>query len=186
MSDEVGVVVLAGGAARRFGSDKLAAPLRGTTVLDHLLDALPPEWAVVAVGSPRPTTRADVAWTVEDPPGGGPLAAVLAGVALCDSPITCVVAGDMPDAAPGLRRLVEVLRAAGPEVEAAVGVDDEGIPNPLLAAYRSGVLRARVGGPTQEVPARSLLEVTHVEVHVSGPASRDVDTPADLDGADRA
>lgn len=185
MTRGVGVVVLAGGASRRFGSDKLVAPLRGTTVLDHLLDALPPDWDVVVVGQDRPTVRGDVVWTVEDPPGGGPLAAVLAGASLCDSPITCVVAGDMPDAAPGLRRLVEVLRAAGPEVEAAVGVDDEDVPNPLLAAYRTAVLHARVGTPTAGVPARSLLDVPHAEVALPGRASRDVDTPADLDEADR-
>ena len=181
----VSVVVLAGGAARRFGSDKLAAPLRGTTVLDHLLDALPPEWPVVAVGAPRTTRRADVTWTSEEPPGGGPLAAVLAGAALCDTAIAAVVAGDMPDATDALVQLVEVLENAGPEVDAAVAIDGEGIANPLLAAYRTAALGSRAGGPTEGVPARSLLTLAHVEVPVSGPAARDVDTPADLEDVSR-
>ena len=36
-SSDVTVVVLAGGTSRRFGSDKLAAPLHGSTVLDTVL-----------------------------------------------------------------------------------------------------------------------------------------------------
>ena len=175
----VTVVVLAGGRARRFGTDKLAAPLRGTTVLDHLLGTLPPAWPVVAVGAPREVRR-EVAWTSEDPPGGGPFAALLAGVALVRTPLVAVLAGDMPDAAPALLRLVEVLGSSAPEVEAAVAVDDEGIPNPLLAAYRTGAVARYAGRPTAGVPARTLLELAHVEVAVPGPASRDVDTPADL------
>jgi molybdopterin-guanine dinucleotide biosynthesis protein A len=34
--------ILAGGAARRFGSDKAMAPLRGRTLIDHVGDALEP------------------------------------------------------------------------------------------------------------------------------------------------
>ena len=40
-ADDVTVVVLAGGESRRFGSDKLAAPLGGSTVLDHVVAGLP-------------------------------------------------------------------------------------------------------------------------------------------------
>ncbi|KRE60398.1 NTP transferase domain-containing protein [Nostocoides sp. Soil756] len=176
----VSVVVLAGGRSTRFGADKLAAPLRGTTVLDHLLDALPAAWPVVVVGQERETRRA-VTWAREDPPGGGPLAALLAGVAVARADLVAVVAGDMPEAAPALERLVAVLTAAGPEVEAAVGVDDEGVPNPLLAAYRRAALAARAALPTAGVPARSLLSLAHVEVPVPGREAHDVDTRADLD-----
>lgn len=181
----VAVVVLAGGRSTRFGSDKLGAPLRGTTVLDHLLDALPPAWPVVLVGSPRRTTRPDVTWTTEEPAGGGPLAALLAGAARCRTDLVAVVAGDMPDAAPALVRLAEVLAAEPPDVHAAVGVDDDGVPNPLLAVYRGTALAERADGPTAGAPARSLLRLPHVTVPVPGRPSRDVDTPADLDEADR-
>jgi molybdopterin-guanine dinucleotide biosynthesis protein A len=179
-SPSVSVVVLAGGRSTRFGADKLAAPLRGTTVLDHLLDALPAGWPVVIVGQERATRRA-VTWTNEDPPGGGPLAALLAGVAVARAELVAVVAGDMPEAAPAVERLVAVLTAAGPEVEAAVGVDDEGVPNPLLAVYRRDAVAARAALPTAGVPARSLLTLAHAEVAVPGRAAHDVDTRADLD-----
>ncbi|WP_345714104.1 NTP transferase domain-containing protein, partial [Kineococcus glutinatus] len=58
--DGVVVVVLAGGAGRRFagaGPDKVAAPLDGRSLLDHLLAGLPPQLPVVVVGPPRPTAR---------------------------------------------------------------------------------------------------------------------------------
>ncbi|WP_299447905.1 molybdenum cofactor guanylyltransferase [uncultured Phycicoccus sp.] len=175
----VTVVVLAGGRSTRFGADKLAAPLRGTTMLDQLLDTLPPPWPVVAVGAPREVHRA-VTWTSEDPPGGGPFAAVLAGAALARTDLVAVVAGDMPDAAPALVRLADVLGSAGPEVEAAVARDGEGVPNPLLGVYRTGAMTRWTGQRSTGLPARTLLEVPHVEVAVAGAASRDVDTPADL------
>lgn len=178
-SAAVTVVVLAGGRSSRFGGDKLAAPLRGTTVLDHLLDALPPHWPVVVVGAPRAVGR-DVTWTREEPPGTGPLAAVLAGVAAARTDLVAVVAGDMPDAAPALARLVDVLTGAGPQVEAAIAVDDEGTPNPLLAAYRTGAVRTTTPDDPRGAPARSLLRLAHVEVAVPGAAARDVDTPDDL------
>ena len=68
VTGDVTVVVLAGGTSRRFGSDKLAAPLRGSTVLDTVVASLPPHWPVVVVGPPRDCGR-PVAWTREDPPG---------------------------------------------------------------------------------------------------------------------
>ena len=48
-------VVLAGGASRRFGSDKLAAVVDRQTLLDHTLAALPDGAAVVVVGPDRAT-----------------------------------------------------------------------------------------------------------------------------------
>ena len=133
-ADDVTVVVLAGGESRRFGSDKLAAPLGGSTVLDHVVAGLPAAWPLVVVGAARPTVG-EVAWTREDPPGGGPLAAVEAGLALVRTGILVVVAGDMPFAGSVVRTLVDALREAAPGVVAAVGLDEDGVPNPLLAAY---------------------------------------------------
>ena len=180
VAGDVTVVALAGGGSRRFGSDKLAATIRGTTVLDHLLSGLPEEWPVVVVGEPRTTAR-PVEWTIEDPAGGGPLAGVAAGLARVTTALVAVVAGDMPFAAPAVVGLVEVLRSAPPEVGGAVGTDEHDHANPLLAAYRVDVLRDAVPHPAHGRAAKTLLAVPHVEVRVTGVAARDVDTPADLD-----
>ena len=176
---DVTVVVLAGGRSSRFGSDKLAAPLAGTTVLDHLLASLPQEWPVIAVGEERPTPR-PLTWTREDPPGGGPLAGIAAGLALVTTDLTAVVAGDMPYAAAGLLELAAALAAAGPDTAAAVAVDDEGHANPLLAVYRTTAARDLVPQPAHGIPAKTLLVLPHLTVRIAGVTSRDVDTPADL------
>jgi molybdopterin-guanine dinucleotide biosynthesis protein A len=174
------VVVLAGGQSRRFGSDKLAAPLGGTTVLDHLLDALPSAWPVVVVGEARDTAR-EVVWTREEPPGGGPLAGIDAGLGLVGTGHVAVVAGDMPYAVPGLLVLAAALAAAGPETAAAIAVDDEDHANPLLAVYRVASVRTVMPRPAHGRPAKTLLALPHLRVPVSGVTSRDVDTPADLE-----
>ena len=177
---DVTVVVLAGGTSRRFGSDKLAAPLAGSTVLDSVLGSLPPDWPVVVVGPPRECHRL-VTWTREDPAGGGPLAGVAAGVATVATELVGVVAGDMPYAGPALVTLVTALRTAPQEVGAVVAVDAHDVANPLLAAYRTASVREVLPSRSANRPAKLLLAVPHLEVEVSGRAGRDVDTPADLD-----
>ena len=174
------MVVLAGGTSRRFGSDKLAAPLHGSTVLETVVRSLPQDWPAVVVGPPRDCGR-PVGWAREDPPGGGPLAGVAAGVAQVGTDVVAVVAGDMPYAGGALVTLVAALRTAPPEVGAVVAVDSHGVANPLLGAYRVEALRAALPTAAANRPARLLLAVPHLEVAVTGPAGRDVDTPEDLD-----
>jgi molybdenum cofactor guanylyltransferase len=179
-ASDVTVVVLAGGTSRRFGSDKLDAPLHGSTVLETVVRSLPQDWPVVVVGPPRDCGR-PVTWTREDPPGGGPLAGVASGVVQVTTDMVAVVAGDMPYAGPALVTLLAALRNAPPDTGAVLAVDAEGVPNPLLAAYRTASLRGALPVPAANRPARLLLAVPHLDLLVTGPASRDVDTPADLD-----
>jgi molybdopterin-guanine dinucleotide biosynthesis protein A len=176
----VTAVVLCGGGSRRLGTDKTAAALGPTTVLDHLLDTLPASWAVVAVGPERPTTR-PVCWTRETPPGGGPVAAVAAASALVTSDVVVVLAGDQPFAAGAATRLAADLRA-DPAVEAVVG-EISGQPNPLLAAYRTTALRAALPIPPDHAPARTLLAVAHRNLPVTAEDGMDVDTPEALAAA---
>ncbi len=181
---DVTVVVLAGGASTRFGSDKLAAPLRGSTVLDHLLHTLPGAWRVIVVGPERPTVR-PVTWAREEPAGGGPLAAAAAGLDGVATDLVAVVAGDMPHAARALVRLAGVLHSAAPTVAAAVGEDDAGLANPLLAVYRTTALREAVPRPAHGLAASRLLAVPHLTVRIAGLGARDIDTVADRAELDR-
>jgi molybdopterin-guanine dinucleotide biosynthesis protein A len=171
-------LVLCGGTSRRMGSDKTAATLGRATVLDHLLDALPGPWPVVAVGPERPTRRS-VRWTREVPAGGGPVAGVAAGVRLVDTDLVVVLAGDMPFAAGIAGRLAAALEA-DPAVDAVVGTDAGGRANPLLAAYRTTALRQALPLSSADVPARQLLRVTHGELPVAAADALDVDTPEAL------
>jgi molybdopterin-guanine dinucleotide biosynthesis protein A len=178
------VIVLCGGTCRRLsGRDKTRESLAGTTVMDHLLDALPSGWSVVCVGEERATTRS-VRWCRESPAGGGPVAGIAAGLQHLEHPerltrldagICVVVGGDMPFAAAALPNLVEAL-SAQPGLEAVLAADPDGRAQPLLAAYRVEVLRAAL--PPDPGGAR-LMAV--VDALVSGTVACDARTTLDVD-----
>ena len=175
-------VVLCGGAGRRFGSDKTRAQLAGTALLDHLLDGLPRGWPVVCVGEPRPTSR-DVTWCREEPPGGGPVAAIAAALPLVDGPVLVLLGGDMPYAAGPAPELVATL-AAAPDLDAVIGRDGDGRLQPLLAAYRTAALRAAVPEPAADSPLMRLLDALRTRVvPLPEGAALDVDTAEDLERA---
>ncbi len=186
-------VVLAGGRSSRFGSDKLEAPINGSSLLDAVLSGLPEETVVAVVGPPRPVSR-EVTFIHETPLGSGPAGAIVAGLkwALQRNPLAVVVApADAPRAGGAasalLARLLEAdAEGAAARTEAVVGVDGTGRLQPLLLALRSGaaeaiVKRAGVGGAAH-APAAFLLEA--IEPYVRHPLSAvetfDIDTPAQL------
>ncbi|CCH21875.1 molybdenum cofactor guanylyltransferase [Micromonospora lupini] len=91
-------VVLAGGAARRMGGvDKPALPVGGRSMRDRVLAAVDDAAPRVLVG-PGDGVADGVRVTREDPPGGGPVAATAAGLALLDPDTTLValLAADLP------------------------------------------------------------------------------------------
>ncbi|MGW0967590.1 NTP transferase domain-containing protein [Streptomyces sp. NPDC002516] len=104
-------VVLAGGAARRLGGeDKPGVRVGGRTLLDRVLAACADATRTVVVAGPRPTAR-PVEWAREDPPGGGPLAALDAGLRLTEAPHVLVLSADLPFLEEKtVRRLLDTLR----------------------------------------------------------------------------
>lgn len=186
------VIVLCGGTSRRLGgADKTRASLAGTTVLDHLLDAIPSTWAVVCVGEERSTTRS-VQWCRESPAGGGPVAGVAAGLDHIEqvehlehpgAEVCVVVGGDMPFAAAALPKLVETLHAQ-PALDAVLASDPDGHTQPLLAAYRCHALRAAL--PREPGGARLMAVVHNLLIETVGcdaGTTLDVDTPEALERA---
>ncbi|WP_030905629.1 NTP transferase domain-containing protein [Streptomyces sp. NRRL F-5126] len=133
-------VVLAGGAARRLGgADKPAVRVGARSLLDRVLRACEGAAATVVVGGRRPTVR-PVRWAREEPPGGGPVAALGAGLRCATAGTVLVLSADLPflDHAT-VDALLDAL-AAG-QGEAALLVDAEGRDQPLVAAYRTEPLR---------------------------------------------
>jgi molybdenum cofactor guanylyltransferase len=178
----VTAVVLCGGAARRFGSDKTRATLGDRPVLDHVVSALPTGWPVVCVGERRDLSRPAV-WCREDPPGGGPVAALAVALDVVGTPIVVVLGGDMPYAAGAAPALVDQL-LAHPDVEAVAGRDGEGRRQPLLAAYRTTALSAALPHPPSGTPLMRLLDRLRVlAVPLPDRAALDIDTPLDLERA---
>ena len=183
---QIGVIVLCGGLSSRLaGRDKTRQSLAGTTVMDHLLDALPSGWTVVCVGEERVTTRS-VQWCRESPPGGGPVAGIAAGLDHLErtqARICVVVGGDMPFAAPTLPTLVAALNA-GSGLDAVLATDPAGHLQPLLAAYRCEALRAalppRPGGARVMAIVGALATGT---MTCDAQSTLDVDTPEALEQA---
>lgn len=181
----LGAVVLTGGTAARLGGlDKAALRLDGVSLLERALAALAAAREVVVVGHRVPTSRA-VAWTVEDPPRGGPAAGLLAGLERFDAPpdLVAVLAVDMPVVDAGtVARLTEALEA-GPGLDGAVLVDPDGRRQPLAAVYRRAALQAVA--PAEQarrhgLPVRTLLAGLQLTgVPAVGAEAHDVDTWAD-------
>lgn len=121
-------LVLAGGRGRRLGGPgKPALDVGGRRMIDVVRGALEGARALTVVGP-----GGDL---VEQPPGGGPVAAIAAGLARVTAPVVVVLAADLPFVtAETVRRLV----AAAP----ATAVDDEGRAQYLLGAYPTSALRA--------------------------------------------
>ncbi|MDO3705610.1 NTP transferase domain-containing protein [Micromonospora sp. C28SCA-DRY-2] len=91
-------VVLAGGAARRMGGvDKPARPVGGRPMRDRVLAAVADARPRILVG-PAGLVPEGVRVTREQPPGGGPVAATAAGLALLEpgTPVVALLAGDLP------------------------------------------------------------------------------------------
>ncbi len=171
-------------AAGRSGwpPDKTVADVGGVSLLERTLSGLPDGSLVVCVGPPVPTTRA-VTWAREDPPLGGPLAAVEAGLGALPSGVETVllIAGDMPRAGLASAALLEALEANSGGL--AVVVDDEDRPQPLLSAWARDLLTERIGAlaPTAGRAVTALLDTANpVLVDDAWGASADVDTDEDL------
>lgn len=93
-----GVILAGGTAARLGGADKASIELGGRTLLEIAIDAFLDADEVVVVGPETVRTTRPVTFVREDPPLGGPVAGLLAGVeSLLRRPRTIgVLAVDMP------------------------------------------------------------------------------------------
>ncbi|MFE5402284.1 NTP transferase domain-containing protein [Streptomyces sp. NPDC056580] len=178
-------VVLAGGAARRLGgADKPAVRVGGRSLLDRVLTACSGAATTVVVADARPTAR-PVRWAREEPSGGGPVAALEAGLRLTTAEYTAVLSADLPFLESAtVRRLLTALRDTG--ADGALLTDAEGRDQPLVAAYRTAALRRELAalaaghGGLTGLPLRRLtgaLQLTRVPDPL---ASFDCDTWDDI------
>ncbi|MFF9642731.1 molybdenum cofactor guanylyltransferase [Kitasatospora aureofaciens] len=189
MTTPYDVIVPAGGAARRLdGADKPGLTVGETTLLDRVLAACAGARTTVVVGPARPTTHAGVRWTREQPPGGGPVAAVAAGLDLVTADTVLLLAADLPFLdRRTVERLASALEEAGPYTDAAVLVDAGGRDQPLTAAYRTAALRAALaalGGDPAGQPLRRLVGgLNRLRVADTDNVAYDCDTWEDLEQA---
>jgi molybdopterin-guanine dinucleotide biosynthesis protein A len=176
-------VVLSGGTAERLGgADKGSLAWEGRALLDRVLDAVAEADEIVVAGPVVPTSR-PVRFAREQPPGGGPVAGLIAARRALEqrTGLLVVVAVDMPLLTPDT---VARLLTAAAGCDGAVLVDDTGRRH-LAAALDVARLDAVAppdGGHGR--PWRGLLSgLALAEVRAVQDEGHDVDTWADLDRA---
>ncbi|MFF5701749.1 NTP transferase domain-containing protein [Streptomyces sp. NPDC012794] len=183
-------IVLAGGAARRLGgADKPTLHVGGRTLLDRVLAACADAAETVVVGA-RTATARPVRWTREDPPGGGPVAALDAGIRRTSAGLVLVLSADLPFLDRDTVRALLTAAADGPG-DGALLRDADGRDQPLVAAYRTEPLHREIAllatehGTLHGLPLRALTAELHLTRVVSAAplASFDCDTWEDLAAA---
>jgi molybdopterin-guanine dinucleotide biosynthesis protein A len=203
-------IVLAGGRARRFGGDKLAADLDGTSVLEATIAALAAVSDRIIVAGPGLPAgflagETPVAVVRDAEPFAGPLVAlsnVLQEAAAEPGHLAMVVGGDMPRLVPAvLRSLLDHLAEAGGTDAVLLdhgprGAEAAGGRPPRRAVLPLAVrvdVAARAATMALDSGDRSLQALVDRLAHVELPASTwmpldprantllDVDTAADLE-----
>lgn len=183
---EVGAVLLVGGEGRRMGG--IAKPLltlEGRSLWARTVDALVDAGVgpIVAVG-PVLGESADVVWTREEPPLGGPVAGIAAGLAQITADVVLILAGDLarPDA------VVQGLLAHRADKATPASVDGvvfsaDGQPQWLAGRYRTESVRRALDTmeTDRNASVHALLGGLAVEWVVDQEGiTADIDSPADL------
>jgi len=157
--------------------DKTMLNVGGVSLLDRVLNAAQHAQTTIVVGPERPLAR-PVTWVTDEPPDGGPAAAVAAALAHVSADIVVLLAADLPFVTPDhLDRLVGAVTDDG-----AVFIDADGMEQWLCSAWRTTGLRGAsldIGGSLR----RALASLTYVSL-LDQSAGIDCDTPDDLHRAE--
>jgi len=177
----VDAILLAGGRASRLGgATKPLLRVGGRTLLRAGVDAVRAAGARrVIVVAPVLDDAIEVMWVREDPPFGGPVAAILAALGHVDAEEVFVLACDLPTAGEAVALLSD------PVPDGADGAClDDGRRQWLIGRYRTAALRASASGVPDggsDVSMRALVRGLTVVPVASDPAlTRDIDTWDDL------
>lgn len=180
----VAAIVIAGGESRRFGADKLdLVGADGRTLLDVTVEGAARVAEPVIVVGPQRALAHEVTWVRESPVGGGPCAALIAGMAAVpvDATHVAVLAGDAPRGADAVPALLTVIDDGA----VATVVDATGREQPLTAVYAATHLREVLAtfGDGANASVRAVLDglrpLTVVSIIDAWGACDDIDVPED-------
>ena len=168
----VDVVVLAGGTGRRLdGASKPDVVARGARLLDHVLAGLEqlreqglPLKRVCVVAPERVALPEGVLRALEDPPMGGPVAGIAAGLTILEqnrptAELTGILTCDAPASWRALPALHRALLGAGRDLEGVCTRDGDHTQY-LLGLYHRRALAAATtpgGTPLRDVAVRRVL-----------------------------
>lgn len=190
---ELGAILLAGGRATRLdGAAKALFEIGGTTLLAAAATAATDAGArPITVVAPVLDPALEVEWVREEPPFGGPAAAIVAALdawpAAADPEWTLVLACDLPAVGAAVRLLVDDVALIPADSDGLCLGDAASRPQWLTGVYRTRALRAAASAlPSRgaDAPVRALLADLAIVVVASPDAlTRDVDTWEDLEEA---
>ncbi len=145
VSRQFDAIILAGGRAQRLeGADKPGLIVAGRTLLAAVVSAAAEAGSVIVVGPPRSELSrmrpgGELRFVREEPPGGGPLAALRRGITEVSAPWLAVLSADLPFLrGEHLRHLLAAAAVCqtGPETRAAGEVDEAGeVGRPRVAPF---------------------------------------------------
>mgnify|MGYP001738658962 FL=1 len=191
-ADVAAIVVGGGGGERLGGVSKPDLTLGGVRVIDRVCGVLLQVCGAGCVAVVPPTVRVPegVVRTLEDPPSGGPLAGIDAGLralGVDDDVLVVVVSVDAPGVAGLVPALLGSPLGSDSEGRIAVGGDPEPFDQYLMGVYRAGALRRILDeavaalGSVRGVGVRRVLRALALErVSVDADVCRDIDTPEDV------
>ena len=191
-ADVAAIVVGGGGGERLGGVSKPDLTLGGVRVIDRVCGVLLEACGAGCVAVVPPTVRVPegVLRTLEDPPSGGPLAGIDAGLralGVDDDVLVVVVSVDAPGVAGLLPALLGSPLGSDSEGRIAVGGDPQPFDQYLMGVYRAGALRrvldeavAALGSVRGVGVRRVLRALTLQRVSVDADVCRDIDTPEDV------
>ena len=188
-----GAILLAGGRASRMGG--VAKPLLeigGRSMLQRAIDACRGAGcAPITVVAPEPDdgvdAAAEVQWTREDPPFGGPASAVVAALQTWDAAPdwSFVLACDLPGVEAAVVQLYRDLELLPADTDGLCLADAASRPQWLIGVYRTGALRGAaqaLPGQGQNASMRELLDDLAIAVVQASPdLTDDVDTWDDFE-----
>lgn len=191
----IAALVLAAGAARRFGEQKLLAPLAGRPVVrwvaERAVEAGIGE-VVVVLGQEEERVRAALAGLplrfIANPDHARGMSTSLAAGVAALPPATraaVVLLGDQPTiSADAVRAVADAWRRTGSPIVLPVYAGTPGHPVLFAAAVFPELLAVRGDRGGREVVNREPARVHRLDLPL--PAPPDIDTPADLRAVERA
>ena len=187
------LVILAGGRAKRMGTNKCIMPLAGRPVVSYILNELSPHAAetVLIANDPAPFASFGLPTYPDDVQGVGPLGGLATALRRAAQPTIVLTACDMPF----IRwTLVEYLLSLAVTAEVVMPVV-RGEAEPLLAVYSRACLpaieRALAAGERRMVSFLPAVHVKQVEENLllaadpSGMTFFNLNTPDDVTRAEK-
>lgn len=200
MSSTFDGVVLGGGKSRRMGTNKVLLEVEGKALLRTGVEALAGARKIALVAPPEVCEQAfpkglpgNVVQVLEDPPDGGPVAGIQAGLVALAAPLPAppalivgIVAADHPRAPAAIHALRDAGALDPPAgIDGVCAVNPEGVPQWLLGFYRREYILKRLdkafAGSGRDRSVRSLFAAAALElIPMDRQDTLDLDSPADI------